>query len=289
MLRPRKKITVGFKGFWKGFTLRSFIKRHPYLLNKYDLQESPSPDYLFISVFGDQPCSDILSFQKSVKIFYTGENREPDMELYDFALSFSLTLNENHYRLPCWVPRMYANGMHPEKLLSKFRKKVTSERIPPGFCNYIFKHRVDCRERFFKELNAIRPVSAPGFSCNNVPAIGPSVADKINYQKQFRFSISSENQCCKGYVTEKITEAFAARTVPIYMGDPDIGKDFNEESFVNILSTNDYMKTIERVITLDNNRSLYLDAINAPVFVNDSLPEYAHEENIMSFFDRIFS
>lgn len=129
---------------------------------------------------------------------------------------------------------------------------------------------------------------APGISCNNTPVIGAFVSDKIQYQKQFRFSISMENEPCQGYVTEKLTEAFVARTVPIYLGDPDVSNDFDNESFVNFPSTDDYVSAIEHIISMDNNTALYLKTINNQVYTNDTLPDYAQEENTMSFFERIF-
>ncbi len=288
LFKLKKKISIGFKGFWRGFTLEAFKKRHPYLLKKYKFIESTRPQYLFVSVFKNQIAGSSSHHKDSVKIFYTGENIEPDMGCFDYAFSFSLIKNEDHYRLPCWIPRMYASGMHPENFLNKYRRNVTLDTISPEFCSFIIKNRVDFRERFFSELNLIKPVMAPGLSCNNVPAIGPSIADKIKYQKKFRFSIALENECSKGYVTEKITEAFAARTVPIYMGDSNIRNDFNEEAFINISNVSEFETAIERIIQMDDKRSLYLQAINSPVYAKDSLPEYAVEEKIMSFFERIF-
>lgn len=95
----KKKITIGFVGFWKGFTLEQFSNRHPYLLKKYDFQESSTPDHLFVSVFKNK--QDPSSFKDSVKIFYSGENVEPDMEYYDYGIIFSMIPDENHFRLPC--------------------------------------------------------------------------------------------------------------------------------------------------------------------------------------------
>ena len=97
-----------------------------------------------------------------------------------------------------------------------------------------------------------------------------------------------ENECSRGYTTEKIVEAFIAGTVPIYMGDPDIGEDFNLESFVNIVDVSDYGRAVQRVLMLDEDYRKYLTLRNAPVFRDDRLPEYSVEENMMSFFERIF-
>jgi hypothetical protein len=287
--RPKKKaIKIGFRGFWDGFSLATFLDRHPYLCRKYSFTESQHPDYRFVSVFPDKTNTRYDLLNDAVNVFYSGENVEPSTDRFDYALSFSLTNHPNHYRLPCWVPRLYQNGMRPKDLLSTNRPQAVLSNIQPEFCNFIFRNRVDFREKFFYELNARKPVAAPGVSCNNSPSIGASVADKIAYQRNFRFSVAMENERSPGYTTEKIVEAFIAGTVPIYLGDPDIGDDFNLESFVNMVDVGDYARAVDRVLILDEDHRDYLRVRNAPVFRDDVVPEYAVEENIMSFFERIF-
>jgi hypothetical protein len=42
-----------------------------------------------------------------------------------------------------------------------------------------------------------------------------------------------ENKIVKGYITEKIVNAFRSGSIPIYWGDPQIAKDiFNEKAFI---------------------------------------------------------
>ena len=48
----------------------------------------------------------------------------------------------------------------------------------------------------------------------------------------YMFSIAHENASYPGYFTEKILDCFATGTVPIYWGDPDIGKVFNIEGII---------------------------------------------------------
>ena len=107
---------------------------------------------------------------------------------------------------------------------------------------------------------------------------------KYDYQKNFKFSIAMENECYMGYVTEKIVEAFCAGTVPIYLGDPDIAEDFNVESFVKIADADSFTEAIDQVLEIDSDLPMYLKMRNSAVYADDSLPEYAREENIMSFF-----
>ena len=57
----------------------------------------------------------------------------------------------------------------------------------------------------------------------------------------YMFSIVYENCCCDKYYTEKITDCFASKTIPIYWGTNLIKEDFNEDG---IIFVDDLPKTI---------------------------------------------
>ena len=284
----KKKVKIGFLDFWEGFSLGAFVDRHPYLLKKYELIESDHPDFRFISVFGRRLKEFFVPDKSCINILYTGENVEPDMDTCDYAISFSLNNHPDHYYLPCWVPRLYQNRMLPSDLLSGESSRRNIAGIQHQFCNYIYKNKVGFREDFFSKLNSIRPVMSPGDSCRNMNSIGNTVAEKIDFQRNFKFTIAMENECYPGYITEKIVEAYVARTVPVYMGAPDICDSFNHESFILIEDAGDYDAAIERILYLDRNMNDYLSVRNALVYKDDKVPRYAIEDNIMSFFERIF-
>ena len=62
---------------------------------------------------------------------------------------------------------------------------------------------------------------------------GP-IADKIQTIKNYRFSICYENSSTyNGYVTEKIFDCFAAGSVPIYWGAPNIEKYVPKDCFID--------------------------------------------------------
>ena len=68
------------------------------------------------------------------------------------------------------------------------------------------------------------------------------------------FSIVYENCCCDKYYTEKITDCFASKTIPIYWGTNLIKEDFNEDGIIfvdnlpkTILSAELYHSKIDSV------------------------------------------
>lgn len=52
--------------------------------------------------------------------------------------------------------------------------------------------------------------------------------------RNYMFSVAHENATYPGYFTEKILDCFASGTIPIYRGDPEIGKVFNTDGIVFI-------------------------------------------------------
>ena len=78
--------------------------------------------------------------------------------------------------------------------------------------------------------------------------------------KNYKFSLAFENSSTNGYCTEKIIQAFAAGTIPIYWGDKHnpTGGGINKKSFININDYNDFDNALETIKILDNNDEQYL-------------------------------
>ena len=50
---------------------------------------------------------------------------------------------------------------------------------------------------------------------------------------QYKFTVAFENNSALGYNTEKLTDPMLAGSIPIYFGNPQIGRHFNTRSFIN--------------------------------------------------------
>lgn len=64
--------------------------------------------------------------------------------------------------------------------------------------------------------------------------------DKIETFKKYKFSLIFENTVSKGYVTEKIFDAFFAGAVPIYYGAPDIENYIPKNTFIDFRQFKNY-------------------------------------------------
>jgi hypothetical protein len=88
-------------------------------------------------------------------------------------------------------------------------------------------------------------VDAPGKSMNNMKSIdefysGDMWERKKQFLREYKFTIAFENYVYPGYQTEKLYDAMQVSSIPVYCGDPLVGKIFNTDSFIN---ASDYIKT----------------------------------------------
>lgn len=272
-----RKIKLAFTDFWKDFSPKdNWFYR--FLSNHFEIEISENPDFLLYSNFGHK----YLDY-KCCRIFYTGENIRPNFYECDFALSSDFSLRSNHFRLPLYG---IWDGLEPDSLI---KTKATTNDIlkqKAKFCSMVVSNaQAKERIRFFHQLSKYKKVDSGGRYLNN---IGAPVADKTSFIEPYKFTIAFENSSYPGYVTEKIYQPMFKQTIPIYWGSPNIGRDFNTESFVNWHDYGSDEAVIERIIELDQNDDLYLGMLSAPWFSGNQVNEYVDRENIRLFFEKIF-
>ena len=59
----------------------------------------------------------------------------------------------------------------------------------------------------------------------------PRIEDKGVIFKNSKFSIIMENMVCDNWITEKLIDCLATRTIPIYRGAPNVGDFFDTEAY----------------------------------------------------------
>lgn len=260
----KRRILINFEDVWGGFNTRNQPNDFLNILRtRYDVDISDNPDYLFYSGFG----LDHLKYN-CIRIFFTGECITPNFNECDYAIAFDrLSFGDRYLRLPLYNIFQYKHEY--DALLN--RPEFTKEdlKAKSGFCSFVVSNCFadDVRAVFFDKLSDYKRVSSGGRFRNN---IGGAVADKKAFQASHKFAIAFENTSYDGYCTEKIMEAFAAGTVPIYWGDPRVAEDFNPESFVNAHDYNDFDEVVERIKQIDNDDALYLKMRNANPLLRDN-------------------
>ena len=256
------------------FFVRLLRKRH-------EVEVRPDAEHLIFGRFG----YDFLRHD-GIRIFYTGENVRPNFDLCDYALAFDhLVFGDRYLRLPLY--RTYEDA---------YRAALAPASPAPDaarrkFCSYVVSNRRvsradSARVQIFKKLSAHRRVESGGRQFNNV---GGPVADKLGFLRGCKFNIAFENASTPGYTTEKIIEARAAGSVPVYWGNPLIAAELNPRAFVNCHDFPDFDAVVRRVLELDADDAAYLAMLAQPIFPGGAEPAELREERLLDFFDGIFS
>ena len=255
------KLKINFTDFWNGFDKNDNLFVH--LLSKeFEVVVSEEPDVLFFSCYG----FDYLKY-KCHRVYFTGEDVQPDHRLCDFSISFKWdTLGGKNMRLPLFR----FNGALETLTESKYHQPLLS--IPSKFCCTVVSN-AGCKERndFFDTLSSYKTVDSGGRYRNNV---GGPVEIKEAFVKDYKFVLSFENVASEGYTTEKIIDSFFKRNVPIYWGNKLVGKDFNTARFVNVQDYISFDAAIESIIKIDEDDSLYQKYITQPVFTGNDFPAH---------------
>lgn len=281
-----KTIKLKFVGFWNGFDWKTwFLTR--YIERHYNnIEISDNPDYIFCSC---GPKNDPYAYCKydQPRIFYSGENYIPDMNLVDYAISsYTNILFDRCLSIPVGFNRFVDVTTRPREL---FTLEMVKEK--EYFCNFIFSHDSEYNERseFFELLSKYKHIESLGpLLYNRQDGIKVQVGswNKTDFQRKCKFTICFESTIHKGFISEKIADAFYADTIPIYMGSDTITDIFNEKAFIYIKSKSDFESAIQKIIDLDNDDEKYLEMLKLPIYKNNYVSE--KEEEIEKFLRNIF-
>jgi len=280
-------VTVRFVNFWPSFSGEAslFVR---YLLSLgvtvSIVEEKSSPvDLEFVSVFPSRyklfskKFSEFLGKSQEVldqnlkntnetmefntkafyRIWFTGENIRPPLQNTNINTFLSYdqdTFNGRNVYFPLWLFNLdwfseniteSRTGLH---LPTSGLTNVREEREMPGklACAFI-ANRHPFRFEFLSRFEKYGQVDIFGKS------VGRPVRHKAEVAKDYKYVVCFENDLYPGYVTEKLLDAYACGTIPIYWGD--LGQDsyFNRESFFNLKDFVSMDHLIEKVLDSDYN------------------------------------
>lgn len=242
------------------------------LAKNYDIEISDNPDYV---LYG--PCGlDHLDYDDAVKIFVTGECVSPDFNVCDYAITFEhIDFGDRHLRFPLWL--QYSDEINAQ--MEEKHRNVCEDLAKRKFCAFVVSNGNGAnsfRNDLFEALSKYRNVDSGGRYRNNIGK-PEGVEDKIAFQSEYKFSFACENCIHDGYTTEKIVEAFASKTIPIYWGDPRICETFNPKSFINCNNYDTIEDIVEEIKKIDQDDELYLQMLREPALVSE---EFAKKNQI---------
>ena len=257
-----KKICV--VNFWDGafdgdffdFFFRSCLGDIEYTNNPH------SADLIVTSVFGN------VGTNPNKTIAFIGENVRPSFTNYSYSLSFDWdSYGGRNHRLPLWYARLAWDGfeqkprrdnMHnhgyeqliPIKQLTQPRKLDVSSK--DKFCALIANNPEGLRINLYNSISKYKQVDGYGNMFNN-----PLRKSKFAVLPEYKFCLCPENSVYDGYVTEKLIDAYAGLTVPIYSGTMSVDCDFNERAFLNYMNTKNMDWLVDTVKVFDGSIDHY--------------------------------
>ncbi len=270
----KRRIKTAFADFAMPYEKIQKTLFYRLLEKNYDIELSGDPDYVFGSSFGLLN-SGVIKYRKAVRIFISFENLWPDFDLYDYAVTcYPFAYGDRHLS----HPYCFDHGSRDKNIALAKNKHLAANGDffkKTGFCSFVVSNHLmanPLREEFFDRLCGYKKVDSGGKFRNNIGQ-KDGVKDKLVFASARKFSIVFENCRVDNYITEKILEGFAAHTVPIYWGSPEVTKIFNPKAFIYINGKEDFDAAIEKIKYLDNNDGAYTEMLSQPALLDFELPD----------------
>jgi len=210
-------------------------------------------DVIFTSVFGNA----FYGYAEKT-IAYIGENIRPSFIGYNHSLSFDYdTYGGRNLRLPLWYsrlawpdfeqkPRQDNHHNHGYEQLISIPSLMNGRKLDISkktkFCAMIAGNPEGLRVNLFNSISKYKQVDGYGNMFGN-----PLRKSKFEILPEYKFCLCPENSIYKGYVTEKIIDAYAGGAVPIYSGDQSVDYDFNNWSFLNYQNVENMDRFVEDI------------------------------------------
>ena len=226
--------------------------------------DEDNPDYLIYATFG---CENTLNkYNNTIKIAFFTENQLPDLNFADYAVGLGhINHLDRFFTFPYFVYELTKRNIKI-KDFEMVRNEVLNSRKREKFCAAVITNPIGFRLNFIKELNKYKNIDMGGRFHNNV---GGYVKDKIEFLKQYKFSLAMENSEADGYTSEKIIDAYLAGTIPIYYGDYMVDDYINPKTYILIRNHRDMANKINYIKKIDNDDNLYRSILKEKVFIDD--------------------
>lgn len=274
-------LRVAFCDFWPEITQENAFL--PILEKHFEVKVTKkNPDVVIHSIFNRKleaprfKCKKILFIAENIRYSYdtrTKSKINQALNTTNYTISFDPE-NEKNYRLPLW---QYFILMNPDYKKDLFEEKIIwdKERMD-RFCAFVVSNQSNfIRNSAYTSLSSYRRVHSYGrFMTNDLSlqklSKGKYWRDaKMEYFKKVvhKFMFAMENTSYPWYCTEKIMDAFLVGSIPIYWGDPKIGKDWNQKAFINLQKEG--TSWTDKIRKLDQNNGLFNSIYEQPVFTDE--------------------
>jgi hypothetical protein len=264
---------ISFCDFWQ--YPKSFNRENNFLFHliknfKENVQfvEPKNADVLIFSCFGNEHTN-----YDCKKIFFTGENKRPDFNSYDFSITFDFEdYSDRNIRIPLWL--WYVDWFkvgtydNPEYLIPEeflYQENEFSVKPKNLFCSSVYSNPVNERSIVISLLNTYKKVDCYG-KIGGFTSLLDGEKNKMEMISRYKFNVCFENSIHPGYYTEKLLHAKIAGTIPIYFSEPRMSEDFNKNCCLNFYDYNNTEYFLEKIIEIDSVEKKYKEIYQEPLF-----------------------
>lgn len=153
------------------------------------------------------------------------------LDYVDLALGYDLIDDPKYIRFPFWIMSHFSPNITAEQIENKVNSWNTLSYEKTEEVVSISTHDVwGTRTIIANDIRKFVNITYAGKWNNNTSDLWNKFNNnKINYTKQFKYNLCSENVLSNGYVTEKIFDAIHCDCIPLYAG----GGDYFEPEVIN--------------------------------------------------------
>jgi hypothetical protein len=286
-------LLVKYINQWPGFTINNLNMLNDLLSEKYKVvvdQSSDNYDLVIDGVFGQ----DEIQKKDAIKIFFTGEAVERDLNQYDLSIGFAYVDSAKYARIP--LDYMSKNGVLNNTSYSRGECNPNK----PYFTCFLFSNRlhknqlngseydgVILRDRLFHRLSLYKRVESGGGHLNNRGEVVKPKETQEFFSK-CKFIIAYENQSFPGYITEKVYQAYRGGAVPIYYSDLKAVKDINKEAIIYVPDFSTEEDLVEYIKKIDNDDKLYCEIWSKKIIDNPEKNYDVLKDQLRKKLDNLF-
>jgi len=206
-----------------------------------------------------------------IRIFIAAEMITPNFNFCDYAIGHDkLDFGDRYFRSPAWLAHTNYENLQQKHVFSEDDLRQKNK-----FCSFVYSNSgpgTEYRKRLFQYISKnYKKVDSAGRFMHeiDIPEVrrGDLFYNKVEFMKDYKFTIAAENGPHPGYVTEKLSNAFEAKTIPIYFGDETVSDEFNTASFINCHEYGSFKDILRRIIEIDHDDNLFMKMMRTPALL----------------------
>lgn len=236
------------------------------------------PDLIIKGVFSEafkQNEDPFTKFNKIPYIIWSGESTNWKLlykttpEKYDPLFIFSTYIDPTNDKF-LYLPFLtYANYTLPNIKLNTSSKR-------PYDCCLCSSHIVPHRENLFKAIKKLDKTNSChlyGRGPDRIPITGDWKTVHEAYTK-YKFVLAIENTNQKGYITEKIMNAFMAGAIPVFWGGGGYAETiFNPNAYIDLSKFKSFDECAAFIMNICKDKQKLKQIQNEPIFKNNKIPD----------------